>query len=166
MLLLGWTKSLRHYRSIALLRVTLASLGKLCISNFQGLARLSLWDSLRSSTQEGRIVPGLPRHLGETLLLWKSKDKKCCLYETPYVAGPIWVLGDVVAKFSALCVTNFGCTYKNQIFFGSQVTGFWRDPSCHIKSPTWNFYEEVYKQKWYQKGLLIILTATATYSHC
>ncbi len=44
--------------------------------------------------------------LEETLLLWKSKDKKCCLYEIPYVAAPIGVLGDVIAKFYALRVTS------------------------------------------------------------
>jgi hypothetical protein len=55
--------------------------------------------------------------LGETLLPWKSKGKKCCLYETPYVAAPVRVLGDVIAKFSTLLVTNFGCTYNNQKFF-------------------------------------------------
>ncbi len=26
--------------------------------------------------------------LGETLLPWNSKEKKCCLYETPYIAAP------------------------------------------------------------------------------
>jgi hypothetical protein len=36
--------------------------------------------------------------LGETLPPWKSKDKKCCLYETPYVAAPVRVLGDIIAK--------------------------------------------------------------------
>ncbi len=92
-------------------------LGELCISNFQGLARLSLWDSLRSSTQEGRVVPGWPMHLEETLLPWKSKDKKCGLYKMPYVAAPVRVLSDVIAKFSPLHVTNFGRTYKNQKFF-------------------------------------------------
>ncbi len=44
-----------------------------------------------------------------------------------------------------------------EIFLGSQVTSFSRDPSCHIKTPTWNFYKEIYEQKWYQKGLLIAL---------
>ncbi len=117
MLLLGWTKGLRHYWLIALLRVTLASQGKLCISDFQGLAVLSLQDSLRSSTQEGRIVPGWLMRQGETLLLWKSKDKKCCLYKMPYVAAPMRVLGDVIAKFSTLRMTNFGRTCKNQKFF-------------------------------------------------
>ncbi len=34
---------------------------------------------------------------------------------------------------------------------------FWRDPSCHIETPTWNFYQEVYKRKWYRNGLLIAL---------
>ncbi len=55
--------------------------------------------------------------LGEALLPWKSKDMKCCLYKMPYVAAPVRVLGDVIAKFSALHATNFGCTYKNQKFF-------------------------------------------------
>ncbi len=75
-----------------------------------GLDQLVIW----SSTQEGRIVLGWPMRLGETLLPWKSKDKKCCLYKMPYVAAPIWVLGDIIAKFSALHSTNFGGTYKNQ----------------------------------------------------
>ncbi len=35
----------------------------------------------------------------------------------PYIAAPIWVLGDVMAKFSALRATNFGGTYKNQKIF-------------------------------------------------
>jgi hypothetical protein len=55
--------------------------------------------------------------LGETLLPWKSKDKKCCLYKMPYVAAPMRLLGDVIKKFSALRATNFGRTYKNQKFF-------------------------------------------------
>ncbi len=95
--------------------------------------------------------------LGETLLPWKSKDKKCCLCEMTYVAAPIWVLGDVIATFSALRATSYRRTYKSQIFFGSWVTHFWRDPSCHIETPTWNSYKEVYEWKWYQKGLLIAL---------
>ncbi len=56
-------------------------------------------------------------HLGETLLPWKSKSKKCCLYETPYVAAPIWVLGDIIAKFSALRATSYRQTYKSQFVF-------------------------------------------------
>ncbi len=55
--------------------------------------------------------------LGETLLPWKSKDKMCCLYETPFVAAPVTVLGDVIAYFFALRATNFQCTYKNRKFF-------------------------------------------------
>jgi hypothetical protein len=35
------------------------------------------------------------------------------------------------------------------------VTCFGRDSSCHIETPTSLFYKEVYKQRWYQKGLLI-----------
>ncbi len=95
--------------------------------------------------------------LGGTLLLWKSKDKKCCLYKTPHVAAPIWVLGDINAKFYTLRATSNRRTYKNQIFFGSRVTSFWRDPSRHFETPMWNFYQEVYKQKWYWKELLFAL---------
>jgi hypothetical protein len=92
----------------------------------------------------------------ETLLLWNSKEKKCCLYKTPYVAAPIQVLDDVIAKSYALRVTSYRRTYKSQnSFFGSGVTRFVRDLSCHIKTPMWNFYEEIYKQRWYQNGLLI-----------
>ncbi len=56
-------------------------------------------------------------HLGETLLPWKSKDKKCCLYKMVYVAAPIWVLGDVIAKFYTLRATSYRCTYKSQLLF-------------------------------------------------
>ncbi len=71
--------------------------------------------------------------LGETLLLWKSKDKKCCLYKTPYVTAPIWVLGDVNAKFYALCATSYRRTYKSQnyflfmsdVFLKRHVLSFW-----------------------------------------
>ncbi len=55
-------------------------------------------------------------HLGETLFPWKSKDKKCCLYKTPYVAAPVRVLGDVIAKFYALHATSYRRTYKSQNF--------------------------------------------------
>ncbi len=34
---------------------------------------------------------------------------------------------------------------------------FWGDPSCHIETPTCILYKEVYKQKWYRKGLIIAL---------
>ncbi len=95
--------------------------------------------------------------LGKTLLLWKYKDKKCCLYKTSYVAAPTWVLGGVNTKFYALRAFSYRCTYKSKFFFCSQVTHFWRDMSCHFETRTWNFYKEIYKQKWYWKGLLITL---------
>jgi hypothetical protein len=37
-------------------------------------------------------------HLGETLPPLNSKDKKHCLYKTPYVAASVRVLGDIIAK--------------------------------------------------------------------
>ena len=44
-----------------------------------------------------------------------------------------------------------------EIFLGSQVICFCGDPAHHIKTPTCIFYKEVYKQKWHQKGLIILL---------
>jgi hypothetical protein len=35
--------------------------------------------------------------------------------------------------------------------FGSQLSCFKRDPSCHIETPTSLFNEEVFKQRWYQE---------------
>jgi hypothetical protein len=63
-------------------------------------------------------------HPWESLLPWISKDKKCCLYEMPYVAAPTWVLGDIITKSYALCATSYRCTYKSHFFFGSRVTHF------------------------------------------
>ncbi len=55
-----------------------------------------------------------------------------------------------------LRATSYRRTYKSQnSFFGSQVMRFVRDLSRHIETPTWNFYKEIYKQRWYQNGLLI-----------
>jgi hypothetical protein len=34
----------------------------------------------------------------------------------PYIAAPIWILHDVIAKFYALCATSYRCTYKSQNF--------------------------------------------------
>ncbi len=44
-----------------------------------------------------------------------------------------------------------------EYFFGSRVKRFVRDPSRHIETPMWNFYKEIYKQRWYQNWLLIAL---------
>jgi hypothetical protein len=44
-----------------------------------------------------------------------------------------------------------------EIFLGSPVTCFCGDLFHHIKTSTCIFYEEIYEQKWYQKGLLITL---------
>ncbi len=44
-----------------------------------------------------------------------------------------------------------------EIFLSSGATSFSRDPSCHIKTPTCILFKEFYKQKWYRKGLIIVL---------
>jgi hypothetical protein len=100
---------------------------------------------------------GRPLRLGETLPPWKSKDKKCCLYETPYVAAPMRQIGEVITRTTPYVQLPMDAPTRTGVFFGSQVTCFWRDPSCQIETPISLFYEEFYKQKWYQKGLLIAL---------
>ncbi len=100
---------------------------------------------------------GWPLRLGESLPLWNSKDKKCCLYKMPYAAAPMRVLGGIIARTKPYVQLPTDAPTREPDFFGSRVTCFWGDPSHHIKTPTFIFYKEVYKQKWYQKWLLITL---------
>ncbi len=77
---------------------------------------------------------GWPLHLRRGNSAFKNLQQenqrpKCCLYETPYVAAPIRETGWLHLVNSALRATFYRHTYKNQNFFGSQVTGFSRDPS-------------------------------------
>ncbi len=90
----------------------------------------------------------------ETLLPWNSKEMKCCLYKMPYIAAPIQVLGDVIANSTPYARLPTDAPTGARFVFGSRVTHFVRDPSHHIETPAWNFYEEIYKQRWYQNGLL------------
>ncbi len=78
-------------------------------------------------------------HLGETLLPWKSKDKMCSLYKTPYIAAPIWILGDAIAKFYAQCATSYRRTYKSQIFF------FWFTSDKFLKRPVLSYRDSYEK---------------------
>jgi hypothetical protein len=75
-------------------------------------------------------------HLGETLLPQKSKDKKCCLYETPYITAPVRVLGDVIAKPTPYeqIPSDTPTITRNVSWFTSDE--FSRDPSHHIETPT------------------------------
>ncbi len=102
-------------------------------------------------------LSGWPLCQGVPLPPWNSKDKKCCLYKTPYVTAPMRVL--VMSSQKLRSTTKFLWTHlqEPEIFLGSQVMHFWGDPFCHIKTHTCIFYEEVYEWKWYQKGLLIVL---------
>ncbi len=53
---------------------------------------------------------------------------------------------------------DFLQTHLQEPFFSrSRVMRFSRGTSRHFKTPKWNVYQEVYKQKWYWKGLLITL---------
>ncbi len=110
----------------------------------------SLQDSLKSSTHKG--ITGWLMHPWETLLLWTSKVKKCCLYKTPYVAAPIRVPRWGHCKFYTLCTTSYICTYKSQnFFFWFTSDTFRKRPALSFQDSYMDFYEEVYKQGWYRK---------------
>ncbi len=68
--------------------VTFLRLGSACSSSCSCCAASLAWEkeptALSYDTRNPRLL-GWPLHLGETL--WNSKDKKCCLYKTPYVAA-------------------------------------------------------------------------------
>ncbi len=90
--------------------------------------------------------------LWETLLLWNSKEMKCCLYETPYIAAPIRVLGDVIANSTPYVRLPTDASTRARISF----SWFTSDAFCtrHILSyqdSYVKFYEEIYKQRWCQK---------------
>jgi hypothetical protein len=75
--------------------------------------------------------------LGETLSLWNHKDKKCYHYETPYIAAPVRVLGDVIAKATTYeQISLVAPLQEPEIYLGSRVISFSRDPSCHIETST------------------------------
>ncbi len=98
-------------------------------------------------------------HLGETLFPWKSKDKKCCLYKTPYVAAPIWILGDILQNSTPNTWLSTDAPTRARILF------FWvcewqvseETRLIILRLLGINFYKEICKQKWYQKGLRITL---------
>ncbi len=84
--------------------------------------------------------------LGETLPQWNSKEKKCCLYETPYVAAPMRVLGDVIAKAMPYKQIPLDAPTRTRKFSWFTSDKFSRDPSCHIETPASNFYKEIYEK--------------------
>jgi hypothetical protein len=56
---------------------------------------------------------------------WNSKDKKCCLYKTSYVAALVRVLGDVIAKTKPYHQIPLNTPTRTRIFsWFSQVTCF------------------------------------------
>ncbi len=63
-------------------------------------------------------------------------------------------LGDVIARTPPYARLPTYPPTKTRIFFGSWVMCFWRDLSCHIETPTYFLYKEVYLQKLYQNGPL------------
>ncbi len=98
-----------------LLIVTFLRLWSACSSSSSCCAASIAWAkgpmALSYNTSSPRL-PGWPLCLGVPLPPWNSKDKKCCLYKTPYVAAPIKETGDITAKNYALCTTT-----RNRFFF-------------------------------------------------
>ncbi len=123
---LGWAKGLRHYQSIALLWWPLLSRGNSASPIFK-VYQCCLFETPYGAALT-KVVPGWLIPLGETLLPWNSKDKKCCLYKLPYVTAPIQVLSDVIAKFYALRMTSHIRTYKSKIFFWFTSDAFCKRP--------------------------------------
>ncbi len=75
-------------------------------------------------------VPGWPLHLGVPLPPWNSKDKKCCLYKAAYIAAPVRVLGDIIAKTTPYAWLPLDAPTRTRKF--SWFTGdvfFWRPVS-------------------------------------
>jgi hypothetical protein len=84
--------------------------------------------------------------------LWSSKDKKCCLYKTPYVAAHVRELGEVIARAPPYVRLPIDALTRTGFFW------FTRDILLKraILSNS-NANEEVYLQKWYPKGLFYAL---------
>ncbi len=92
-------------------------------------------------------LPGWPLHLGVPLPPWNSKDKKCCLYETPCAAAPVRVLGDLIAKTTAYKLIPLDAPTRTRIFswFTSDVF-LWRPVSSYQDSYV-HFLWEVLRAK-------------------
>ncbi len=154
MLLLGWTKGLQHYWLMALLGWPLLPRGNSASPIFWGLAVLSLQDSLQSST-----------HKGSTRVTHASRRNSASMESQ---GKEVLSLQDTLHHSTHLNIRCHHCKIlrpthdflqthlqEPEFFFGSRVTCFGRDTSRHFKTPTWNFYEEIYEWKWYRKELLI-----------
>ncbi len=103
-------------------------------------------------------LPGWPMHLGVPLPPWNSKDNKCCLHETPYPTASLRVLGDVIAKATPYKQIPLDAPTSTKHFPWFTSDAFLkRLLSCLRENPMWNYYKEIYEQKWYQKGLLIAI---------
>ncbi len=88
--------------------------------------------TLSYNTSSPRL-PGWPMHLGVPLPPWNSKVKKCCLYETPYVAAPVRVLGAVITKttpykqipLDAPTRTRKFFWFTSEVFLWRPVSSYW-----------------------------------------
>ncbi len=131
-------------------RATLASWGNSTSQKFRGLEVLSPRDSLRSNTHKGstRVTHKTLRNSASV----EFQGKKCCLYKTPYIAAPIQVPRWHHCEFYALCATSYRCTYKSQkFFFWFTSDTFRKRPVLSYEDSYVNFYDKIYKQRWYRK---------------
>ncbi len=129
-----------------LLIVTFLRLESACSSSSSHCAASLAWAegpmALSYDTCSPRLL-GWPLYLGETLPLWNLKDKKCCFFETPYVAAPMRVLGDVIARtltYARLCTdvtTRTRLFLVHERFVSEEIHLFQGDSYVF-------FYEEIY----------------------
>ncbi len=105
-----------------------------------------------------KVLGGWLTQPWETLLLWNSKERSAVSTRRLTSQHPYKYQGDIIANSTPYAHLPTDAPTRSRIhFFGSRLTRFIRDPSHHIKTPTWNFYKEIYKQKWYRNRLLIAL---------
>ncbi len=93
-----------------------------------------------------------PLCLGESLLPWNSNDKKCCLYEAPYVAAPVREIGEIITRTPPCAWLPTNAPTRTRKYFGSQVTCFWKDLSRHMNTLcTLSTRKSTNQQKQYQE---------------
>ncbi len=66
----------------------------------------------------------------------------------------------------ALCATSYRRTYKTQkFFFWFMSDAFWKRPVSSYQDSYMNFYEEIYKQRWYRKWTTYRVSGGVTHEY-
>ncbi len=116
---------------------------------------LSLRDSLQSSTHEGstRVTHASLRNSASVEFQGKEVLSQWDALHPSTHPSIRWRH----CKFLRPTCNFLQMHLQEPEFFWFTSDAFQRDMSCHLETPTWNFYKEIYKQRWYQNRLLIAL---------